>query len=59
MGTLSGVAGGIDLSLVVSIVTAAVLYVAALIIWPEPDYVFGPEGPRLGKAKKSEIPPIR
>jgi len=59
IGVLSGVAGGIDLSLVVSIVTAAVLYVLALVIWPEPEYVFGPKGPRIGRAAKGEIPSVR
>lgn len=58
VGPLSSVAAGIDLSLVVAIVSAAVLYVLALLIWPEPDYVYGPKGPRLGKAKPGNIPPI-
>jgi purine-cytosine permease-like protein len=59
VGQWSGVAGGIDLSLVVSIVAAAVLYIAALLIWPEPDYAYGPEGPRIGRAAKREIPAVR
>ncbi|MEY4349803.1 MAG: hypothetical protein RL719_1100 [Actinomycetota bacterium] len=58
VGPLSGVAAGIDLSLVVAIVSAAVLYVLALIIWPEPDYVFGPKGPRIGRSKPAQIPPV-
>jgi purine-cytosine permease-like protein len=59
VGQWSGVAGGIDLSLVVSIVTAAVLYIAALLIWPEPDYAFGPKGPRIGRSAKREIPEVK
>ena len=59
VGMWSGVAGGIDLSLVVSIVTAAVLYVLALLIWPEPEYVYGPKGPRIGRGAKGEVPPVR
>ena len=59
VGQLSGVAGGVDLSLVVSIVSAAVLYILALVIWPEPAYVFGPKGPRIGGTSKGEIPPVR
>jgi purine-cytosine permease-like protein len=59
VGVWSGVAGGVDLSLVVAIVTAAVLYVGALLLFPEPDYVFGPEGPRIGRSVKSTIPPVR
>jgi purine-cytosine permease-like protein len=58
-GSLSGIAGGVDLSLIVAIVSAAVLYVGALILFPEPDYVFGPKGPRIGRAVKSTIPPVR
>jgi hypothetical protein len=57
-GVLSGVAGGIDLSLIVAISTAAILYIAALIIFPEPSYVYGPKGPRLVRARKATVPPI-
>jgi len=59
VGVWSGVAGGIDLSLVVSIVSAAVLYVLALIIFPEPAYAFGPKGPRIGRTSKGEIPAVK
>jgi purine-cytosine permease-like protein len=58
-GSLSGVAGGVDLSLLVAIGSAAVLYVGALLLFPEPDYVFGPKGPRIGRSVKSTIPAIR
>lgn len=58
-GSLSGIAGGVDLSLIVAILSAAVLYVGALILFPEPDYVFGPKGPRIGRSVKSTIPPVR
>jgi hypothetical protein len=57
-GMWSGVAGGIDLSLVVAIGTAAVLYISAVVVFPEPDYVYGPKGPRLGRSKKATVPPI-
>jgi len=59
VGPLSGIAGGIDLSLVVSIVSAAVLYVLALIVFPEPAYAFGPKGPRIGRTSKGEIPAVK
>jgi len=59
VGVWSGVAGGIDLSLVVSIASAAVLYVLALIIFPEPAYAFGPKGPRIGRTSKGEIPAVK
>lgn len=58
VGQLSGVAGGIDLSLVVAIGTAAILYIGALLLFPEPDYVYGPKGPRLVRSKKASVPPI-
>jgi len=59
VGAWSGLVGGIDISLLVAIVSAAVLYVGALIIWPEPAYAFGPKGPRIGSTSKGEIPPVR
>ncbi len=43
----SSVAGGIDVSLPVSILVAAVLYLGSLVAWPEPRHVFGPAGPWL------------
>ncbi len=51
VGPFNAVAGGVDLSLVVAIVTAAVLYLGALIVFPEPDYSFGADGPRLVRSK--------
>jgi purine-cytosine permease-like protein len=57
-GVLSGVAGGIDLSLIVAIGTAAILYIGALLIFPEPSYVYGPKGPRLVRSRKATVPPI-
>ena len=57
-GVLSGVAGGIDLSLIVAIGTAAILYTGALLIFPEPSYVYGPKGPRLVRSRKATVPPI-
>ena len=47
VGPFANAAGGIDLSLIAAILTAVVLYVAALLVFPEPSYTFGPEGPRL------------
>ena len=58
-GQWSGIAGGVDLSLIVAIVSAAVLYIGALIVFPEPEYVFGPKGPRIGRAAKASIPAVR
>ncbi|MGQ7295985.1 purine-cytosine permease family protein [Quadrisphaera sp. KR29] len=57
-GPLRDVAGGVDLSLLVSIGLAAVIYVALLFAFPEPRYVFGPDGPRLVPAADLPLPPV-
>ena len=57
-GPFNAVAGGVDLSLVTAIGTAAVLYLLSLFIWPEPDYVFGPKGPRLVPSRKGATPEV-
>ena len=46
VGPFRNVAGGVDLSLLVAIGVAAVVYTAMLFLFPEPRYVFGPDGPR-------------
>jgi purine-cytosine permease-like protein len=51
IGPWSGAVGGIDISLPVSIVSAAVLYVLFLSIWPEPKSAYGPKGSRLVRTK--------
>jgi purine-cytosine permease-like protein len=53
-GPFRNVAGGVDLSLPVAIGVAAVVYVAMIVAFPEPRYVFGPEGPRLVPSSESE-----
>jgi purine-cytosine permease-like protein len=53
----SAVAGGIDVSLPVAIVVAAVVYLAALFLFPEPRYVFGPRGPWLVPCDESAVEP--
>lgn len=57
-GPLSGVAGGVDLSLIVAIVSAAVLYIGALVIFPEPTYVFPASGPRVVPERDAPLTPI-
>ena len=49
---------GVDISLLVAIVLAFVLYAAALLLFPEPRAVFGPDGPRLVRASDAEVPPV-
>ncbi len=58
VGPWSQLAGGIDLSLLSGILTAAILYLGALFLFPEPDYVFGPQGPRLVPSAKGALPQI-
>jgi hypothetical protein len=57
-GPWKNLANGIDLSLVSAITVAAVLYLLSLVIWPEPDYVFGPKGPRLVPSRKGATPEV-
>ncbi len=62
VGPLSAaVAGGIDVSLPVAIVVAAVLYLGSLVLFPEPRYVFGPRGPWLVPCRDLDdaLPAIR
>lgn len=57
-GPLRDVAGGVDISLFVTIGLAAVVYLALLGLVPEPRYVFGPAGPRATRAVDADIPPV-
>ncbi|MNP59260.1 Permease for cytosine/purine, uracil, thiamine, allantoin [compost metagenome] len=45
VGPLAYLVGNVDVSLVVSLVLAAVLYWALLMLFPEPQNVYGPAGP--------------
>jgi cytosine/uracil/thiamine/allantoin permease len=58
VGPFRNVAGGVDLSLVVAIGLAAVVYVALLFAFPEPRYVFGPDGPRLVPCANLPMPAV-
>ena len=57
-GPFRDAAGGVDISLPVTIGTAAVLYLVLLVAAPEPRYVFGPAGPRLVPAAAGEAPAV-
>jgi purine-cytosine permease-like protein len=46
VGPLGELAGGIDLSLPVTLGLAGVLYLILLNLFPEPAGVYGPQGPR-------------
>ena len=55
--TFGGILEGVDVSLAVVIVLAAVLYIAFELLFPEPREVYGPEGPRLFRAAEGKPPP--
>jgi purine-cytosine permease-like protein len=57
-GPLRDLAGGIDLSLITGILSGAVLYLVALWLFPEPDYCFGPDGPRLVRSRPAPVPDV-
>jgi purine-cytosine permease-like protein len=57
-GPFRNAAGGVDISLPVAIGLAAVSYVALLWAFPEPRYVFGPDGPRGVPSSDGEEPPV-
>lgn len=50
-GPWRNIAGGVDISLPTALVTAGVLYVILLRVFPEPRGVYGPRGPRFVPAK--------
>ena len=56
-GPFRNAAGGVDISLPVTLAVAAVVYLALLFAMPEPRYVFGPEGPRFVPARDQGDPP--
>ncbi|WP_435742084.1 purine-cytosine permease family protein [Nocardioides sp. SYSU DS0663] len=57
-GPFRNVAGGVDLSLLVAIGVAAVAYLVLIKVFPEPRYVFGPDGPRGVPASDSPMPEV-
>lgn len=54
VGPLGELAGGIDLSLPLSLGSAALLYLALLLAFPEPAAVYGPAGPRRPRQALSQ-----
>ena len=54
MAKAANAAGGVDISLPVTIATAAVLYLVLLFAVPEPRYVFDPAGPLLVPASDGD-----
>lgn len=58
VGPLGELAGGIDISLPVTLGLAAALYLILLVLFPEPAEVYGPQGPRWIKAGRAGAQPI-
>ncbi|WP_132876783.1 purine-cytosine permease family protein [Tamaricihabitans halophyticus] len=59
VGPFAGIAGGVDISLVATLIVAALLYLVTLQLFPEPRAVFGPAGPRLVRAGSQQVAAIR
>ncbi|SHN88925.1 Purine-cytosine permease [Geodermatophilus obscurus] len=57
-GPFRNAAGGVDISLPMSLGLAAVVYLALLFAFPEPRYVFGPDDPRLVPARETVAQPV-
>ncbi len=58
VGWLGNLAGGIDISLVVALIFPAVLYPACLVLFPEPQAIYGTAGPRIIPAVDLPLAPI-
>ncbi|MER5392002.1 cytosine permease [Saccharopolyspora sp. NPDC002686] len=58
VGPLGELAGGVDISLPLSLVLAAIGYFGLLWAFPEPRGVFGPEGPRWVPCADTPVPSI-
>ena len=58
VGPFINAGGGIDLSLLIAVVAAAVLYLGALWLFPEPRFVFGTDGARLVPSSAGDPEPI-
>ncbi|MEU6147924.1 cytosine permease [Streptomyces sp. NPDC047081] len=58
VGPLGDLANGADISLPLSLVVAAVLYLSMLRLFPEPRAAYGPEGARLARTVEVPVPPI-
>ncbi|CAG8868066.1 hypothetical protein PS627_02828 [Pseudomonas fluorescens] len=58
VGPLGEMAGGIDISLPVTLGMASVLYLALLNLFPEPTAVYGPNGSRWVRSKSTACAPV-
>ncbi|MGY0019831.1 purine-cytosine permease family protein [Streptomyces sp. YJ-C3] len=58
VGPLGNLVNGVDISLPVGLVLAAVVYLGMLALFPEPRGVYGPDGPRLVRSSDRPVPAI-
>ncbi|MDN3026795.1 cytosine permease [Streptomyces sp. S.PB5] len=58
VGPLGDLANGVDISLPLSLVVAAVLFLALLRLFPEPRAVYGPQGARFARTVDVPVPPV-
>ncbi|WP_344604627.1 purine-cytosine permease family protein, partial [Streptomyces glaucus] len=58
VGPLGGLAHGVDISLPLSLVVSAVLYLVLLRLFPEPRAAYGPAGARFARTVDVPVPPI-
>ncbi|AZP22009.1 cytosine permease [Streptomyces aquilus] len=58
VGPLGDLANGVDISLPLSLVVSAVLFLTLLRVFPEPRAVYGPEGARLARTVDVPVPAI-
>jgi purine-cytosine permease-like protein len=56
VGSLGNLAGGIDISLPITLSMAAFIYLCLLNLFPEPASVYGPAGPRWIRQKSGSAP---
>ena len=59
VGWLGRLAGGVDISLLAALVLPALLYPVCLVLFPEPNGVYGPLGPRFVRTSYAPIAPVR
>ncbi|SNX65689.1 purine-cytosine permease-like protein [Streptomyces sp. TLI_55] len=58
VGPLGDLANGVDISLPLSLVVSAVLFLTLLRVFPEPRAVYGPQGARLARTVDVPVPAI-
>lgn len=58
VGPFADLGGGMDLSLVVAVVSAVILYTGLLFLFPEPDYAYSDRGSFLVPTRSEPVPAV-